>query len=216
MKIAAIFDLDETLYPDHSQKDVIMFMFKKGQISPVLFLKVLWWYFLKKINRLDYSRACREGVTLLKGTHIDDFRQIVKECFHQELKKRIVPGALELVKKYQKAGYYLIVATSTITPVAQVFADYFGFDYLIGTEVEVNNGVLTGKLASPVCMDQTKSDLIKEFCQKNNIDLANSFTFGRTADDISLLNLTKNPMVINPTPALKKLAQVKKWPIIYI
>ncbi len=215
-KIAAIFDLDETIYPDHSQKDVILFMFKKKQISPVLFLKVLWWYFLKKINRLDYARACAEGATLLEGISIDKFHKTTQECFDQVLRRRISNNTIEFVKKYKKMGLYMILATSTITPVAQVFADFFGFNHLIGTDVEVKNGILTGELASPVCMNSAKSDLIKEFCTKNNINLVDSYTFGRTVDDVSLLNLTKNPIVINPTSALKKLAIEKNWQILDI
>lgn len=216
MKIAAIFDLDETIYPGYSLKELAKFLFSKGKINQLFLIKVFYWMILKKINLLNDEKALGESLTLLKGETIAELTKLVDECFQTEMKNKIPKKVIETINNHKKSGHYLILATETIDQVAQIFAKFLGFDYVIATKPEIIDNKLTGKLAGPVCMEKQKAQMIQTFCQKNNIDLNNSYTYGGRTDDIDLLKLSKNATMINPDPPAKKLAIEKNWEIINV
>lgn len=214
MKIAAIFDLDETIYPGYSLKDLAKFLFKKGKIKQFFLLKVFYWMLLKKLDLLNDEKALEESLTLLKGEPISELTGLVNECFQGQMKNKIPNKIIEVINEHKKSGHYLILATETIDQVAQIFAEFLGFDYIITTKPEIIDNKLTGKLAGPVCMKTQKAQMIQTFCQKNNIDLENSYAYGGRTDDVDLLNLSKNATVINPNPSAQRLAQQKNWKIL--
>lgn len=214
MKTAAIFDLDETIYHGYSLKDLAKFLFSKGKINRFFLIKVFYWMILKKNNLLNDEKALTESLTLFKGTDVTELKSLIKECFNLEMKNTISKKVIEIINDHKKSSHWLILATESFNQLAIEFANYLGFDHVISTNIDVIDGKLTGKLNGPVCMKQEKARQIKEFCQKKDIDLTNSYSYGGRIDDQFQLELSKNAIMINPDPPAKKLAQQKNWQII--
>lgn len=82
--------------------------------------------------------------------------------------------------------------------------EYKGSHY----EVDENNK-FTGKLI-PMWDSKSKQEVIDKLIVKYNVDLKNSYAYGDTTGDLSMLRMMGNPVAINPNrPLLDALREDK-------
>jgi len=86
-------------------------------------------------------------------------------------------------------------------------------DEIICTEVEVVNGVFTGKLASPVRWGEGKAQAVRELAQERGIDLRRSFGYGNGDEDVQFLEAVGKPRPLNPQRGLTRVAVERGWPV---
>ena len=60
---------------------------------------------------------------------------------------------------------------------------------------------------------EEKKELLDSIIRKYKIDLKDSFAFGDTEQDLPMLSRVGNPVPLNPTPLLCKLALERGWHI---
>jgi phosphoserine phosphatase len=90
-----------------------------------------------------------------------------------------------------------------------------GFDHLLCTDLEIGrDGLLTGRVNGPICLNSNKRILAEMLARKVNIDLATSYAYGNHQSDLPLLELIGNPYVVEPTEPLRRVALTNKWPIL--
>jgi phosphoserine phosphatase len=89
------------------------------------------------------------------------------------------------------------------------------FDRLFCTELEEGpDGLLTGRSRGPICVDRTKQDYARQLAKEAGIDLAASFGYGNHPADVPLLEAVGHPHVVEPTPALARIAAKRNWPVL--
>lgn len=74
--------------------------------------------------------------------------------------------------------------------------DYRGTIYQVGS-----NGIYNGEII-PMWDSKSKHKAIMEMAEKHNLDLSQSYAYGDTTGDLSMLRLVGHPFVINPTKEL--------------
>ena len=88
-----------------------------------------------------------------------------------------------------------------IREILQVVVDALEFDYLLCSELDVDNqGIYTGKPSGRVCIGENKQLIAQELAQSLNIDLEKSFSYGNHHTDIPILEIVGNPYAVEPTP----------------
>jgi len=116
-----------------------------------------------------------------------------------------------MVQKLKERGYYLIAISGSQIELIEQFAPFYGFDHWVGQEYERNNGVFTGSIFET---HTNKDRLLKKLIEEKDLTLADSYGFGDSSGDISMLELVENPIAFNPDKPLAKHAQTSGWDIV--
>lgn len=212
-KAAVICDMDETIYPGATAKDAGKWLLKHGYLGPSIYLKIVWWMILRKLHLLNHEQAFAEAVAHLRGFEIGRLQEIMRQLYREELSAKITPKVRALVKKWERHGD-LVFATESLSVIAAPMAADLGGRTVLGTELEVRDGKVTGRLGGPVLRDAVKAQAIRAWAAANGYDLTKSIGVGGRPEDTFLLELVGKPIMLNPDAGGRKLAQEHGWEII--
>jgi len=133
-------------------------------------------------------------------------RQVVSEQ-----KNRVYVYTRDLIKKIRR-DYFLIAISGSSVEIVEEFARVYKFDFFRGTEMEIKNGIYTGKVLN--CPADDKKKIVKDFLKEGGLGLKGSMGIGDTESDISFLEMVEKPICFNPNGKLYKEARQRKWPIV--
>jgi phosphoserine phosphatase len=88
------------------------------------------------------------------------------------------------------------------------------FDKIIGTNIPIKNSVIDLKTPILHVQGTEKNEQIETALADKEIDWANSFAYGDSYSDLSVLDLVGNPVAVQPEEQLKAVAQKRKMKII--
>ena len=89
-----------------------------------------------------------------------------------------------------------------------------GFDDVIATRYGVNaDGTFDGSIAGPFVWATGKLDAVREWAERHDVDLAESFAYSDSVFDTPLLSAVGHPMVVNPDPSMIVMARLRRWPV---
>ena len=92
--------------------------------------------------------------------------------------------------------------------------DYLGIDDYVANRLEFVNGYATGRVLPPVMASATKAAWIREYAEKNNISLSDSYAYTDSISDLPMLSIVGHPAAINPDFRLKQVALQHNWAIL--
>jgi HAD superfamily hydrolase (TIGR01490 family) len=174
------------------------------------------WLFALKGRRRTLWAAARVGVThpLRADTGADDLRTRIKSALFARLlagvsvedalaaAARVGDGLLfradmtRRVAEHLARGDRVVVATGSPTLVAgPIVAARFGLREVIGTELEVADGRLTGRLAGPNCTRYAKAALVGAWLAQNAAG-AVCHGYGNRPHDLPMLALMDHATVV--------------------
>lgn len=217
MKIAAFFDFDETLIDTNSSKIGFTWLYENDLLSKRFLLKIILTGFFYKLGLLSEKRMAYSLIKFYKNKELTFFAAQADDFYHNLLKPRLIPGTIERLKFHKNEGHYLVIASGSIRYYLEPAADDLGFDNIVCTDLEYGpDGLLTGRPVGQICIGDYKRELAEQLAKKEKIDLRKSFAYGNNGADIPLLKLVGNPVAVQPSSRLRRLAQKHNWPIIEI
>jgi phosphoserine phosphatase len=80
----------------------------------------------------------------------------------------------------------------------------------VGTPLEVEDGVLTGRLAGPFNVAEAKARRVQEALGDERLAVA----YGDTAADVPLLLQSEHPVAAYPDPTLRRIARERGWSVL--
>jgi phosphoserine phosphatase len=209
-KSIALFDIDKTVYNQHSYFAVAKYLIEKGVIAPEIWSEIES-ESTKYINKTqDYSFTANNLIKIfgksLEGKRFDDI-QLVVRSFFEENKNNFYKYFVDLVPVLKQTHDIYIVTTNS-QMFAEAVRDMFGLDGYMCTNFEVVNGVFTGKVLNSLADGKhVVENLLSEYS-------GNNFAFGDSENDIGMLDRVKNPVCINPTEKLLEVAKEKGWLVV--
>ncbi len=214
MPRGAVFcDLDKTIYPGESIRDTGAWLIGQGYLPKLTYLKIGWWLVLRKLGRLTNEEATKRGIALLTGWTETELHDRFSAAFQGATAPRLSSAARDLVTKWKQLGPVVLV-TATQRLIAEPIAAALGFDEVIATELEMINGLASGRLTGPLLEGTAKNQAVTVWAKAHQIDLAASWAVGATLEDVPLLSLTGHGMVVNPSPEVRLLANQAHWEIV--
>ncbi len=203
---AAFFDIDGTLY----REGLITEIFKKLIKSDII--EEDRWYneVREKYNNWD-KRVGNYDDYLLKiaeiyteaiiGLHRIQIEFIARNVVKHK-GDRVYIYIRDRIKYHLENGYKVIAISGSPAELVKEMAQKHGFHDFVGSKYLVDeNQLYTGEVA-PMWDSTNKDRAIKNFVEKYNIDLDNSYAYGDTAGDFSMFQLVGNPVAMNPTKEL--------------
>lgn len=213
--IAAFFDFDETLVSVNSSKIGFKWLYEHGMLSKIFIFKVMIAVFLNRKNIISEKRMADVMISFYKNKKLADFTAGANEFYFDYLKPHLAPKVMEKLEWHKKNGHIIVIVSGSIRYYLEPAAKDLGIQHLVCTDLEENsNGLLTGKAKGKVCIGNYKKELTLILVDKLNIDLDNSYAYGDNQADIPLLKLVGNPVAVEPTPSLRKVAQKNNWLIL--
>jgi len=211
---AAFFDIDGTLikgliicvFPDYlagkgffdkkmnDRIQELLRLYKKGKVS--------YRYIAMRIPNL-YAAG-------VKGRRRAEIRKLAS-AFMRGYRKNIFHYSKRLVSLMNDAGFLTIAISGS--PVEAIHALEMGFREVYGSEMQVGDGIYTGKVGRNLIIAEEKRKLLGSIIRKHRIDLKDSFAFGDTEQDLPMLSRVGNPLPLNPAPLLRNAAKERGWRI---
>ncbi|REJ78075.1 MAG: HAD-IB family hydrolase [Acidobacteria bacterium] len=149
-----------------------------------------------------------------KGESEDRLRYFSEELFEDVLKPAIFEGTADLIEKSKKLGHKQIVVTGALDFSVEPLCNYLGIDLFVANRLEFVNGYATGRLLPPVMASATKAKWIREFAERENINLSKSYAYSDSISDLAMLSIVGHPVAVNPDFRLKQTALQHDWAIL--
>ena len=106
-----------------------------------------------------------------------------------------VPAALERIAAHRAAGTARSSSRGPSTCFVEPLREFF--DEVVAGTMHERDGVLTGYLADPPLVDESRAAWLAALAEQGGFDLA-SHGYGDSHADLVWLQLTGNPNVVNP------------------
>ncbi len=148
------------------------------------------------------------------GESADRLRYFSEELFEEILKPAIFPGTPDLIAASKKLGLKQVVITGALDFTIDSLMTHLGIDEYVANRLEFVNGYATGRLLPPVMAAATKAKWIREYAERENISLSNSYAYTDSISDLPMLSIVGHPAAVNPDFRLKQTALQHDWAIL--
>lgn len=213
-RVIAFFDVDNTLLRGASIYHLGRGAFRRGMLT-VRDLVVFGWQQLRFIavgeNELHLERVRERALELAGGYSESDLVELANEVYYRYISPKLWPESVALANDHLARGHQVWLITATPTAIARVIAGRLGLSGALGTEIEVVDGVLTGRLVGEVLHGARKADAARALAARLGADLTECWAYSDSRNDIPLLGLVGHPVVVNPDAALARHAKTHGW-----
>jgi HAD superfamily hydrolase (TIGR01490 family) len=220
--IVSIFDCDGTLYSAQFGRGMLKYMGSKGYKGRVraYYAALLPRFLLRKlrlISKESFNRPTIAGLgRLIAGWDLQMGAAAFEWVAHEYLLPTKREPVLARLRSHQAEGHRIVLVSGVFTPCLELMGDEFGVRDLIGTKVEVRDGVYSGAIIPPVITGRAKLPMIREFiaAQGWEVDWKASYAYADSIYDRWVLEAVGNPAAVHPDPELLALARERDWEVI--
>jgi len=213
---AAIFDLDRTLLRGASGPLINQALVELGLRSSSLpgeaLLYQLYDRFGENLLGMALARAAALGV---RGWSVDRMRAAGRRAA-ELLAGEVAAYAPGLLEEHRRQGQLLVLATTTPYDLVRPLADRLGMDDVVATRYAWSDGVYTGRLDGGFVWGVGKLSAVRGWAEGRGVDLAESFAYSDSVNDLPLLRAVGHPRVVNPDLALHAAALAARWPVLHL
>ncbi|MCB2311777.1 HAD-IB family hydrolase [Clostridium tagluense] len=205
-RIAAFFDIDGTLYREGLITEVFKKLIKSELIENDKWYKEVKPFYVKWDKRIgNYDNYLLKMADIYSEAIIGLHRTQIEFIASQIIKQkgdRVYTYTRDRIKWHKDQGHLIITISGSPIELVREMSIKYGFDDYIGTKYLLNeNDVYTGKII-PMWDSASKQTAIETFVGKYDIDLQQSYAYGDTSGDYTMLKSISNPTAINPTKEL--------------
>ncbi len=210
--LLALFDLDHTLLATDSDVEWTEMLEQKGLIEPGRIRRFLADYHAGKLD-VDAFYAYQVGaLARFEPGRLDELR---RECFEQRLSGKLAEHAVELVAAHRARGHVVALITATNRFLVEPLAQALGFEHLIATEPERENGRFTGRILPPPCLGAGKIVQLERWLERRGqqwTDVRESWFYSDSSNDLPLLEKVHHALVVGGDERLLARARERGWP----
>lgn len=214
-KIGAFFDLDGTLVAGFTAVILTRERFRNRDMGVGELIGMIAAGLNHQLGRMEFESLIGKASAALRGRAYSDLLQIGERLFAEKIEKRIYPEMRELVEAHLDRGHTVVLSSSALTIQAEPVARFLGIDNTLTNRFEIDDdGVLTGKVITPILWGPGKADAVQKFAAEHQIDLADSYFYADGDEDVALMYLVGNPRPTNPGDKMRDIARKRGWPIL--
>ena len=151
------------------------------------------------MGEMDYDQSLRERVALLRGL---DARVLYELAAGLPL----MEGAETLLRVLQRLGYRTAVISGGFSVAAEALQKRLGIDFAWSNTLEIEGGVLTGRVIGPIVNAQRKADILEELARRENVALDQVIAIGDGANDLLMLQKAGHGIAFHAKPKLREAA----------
>lgn len=215
-EVAAFFDLDGTLVAGYTGNSFFTDRLRKGDVPAGEFVRTVVTAVDGTVLGGDPTAVAYTNFGGLAGRDEDFMVDLGERLFHDKLAATIRSEARALVRAHQRMGHTVAVASAATRYQIAPIARDLGIEHMVCTELEVVDGIFTGKTVGKMLWGKQKGVGARKFAKAHGIDLASSYAYGNGYEDVAFLSTVGNPRPLNPHPGLRDAARSLGWPVVIL
>jgi HAD superfamily hydrolase (TIGR01490 family) len=205
-RLAAIFDVDQTLVQGSTERLFFRYLVAQGLLPLPRALSFLGRLALNPRERF-------RDKTYLQDLPVAETIYLARRCYQESIAPRLSAVGLACVREHQTQGHGIVLLTGSLAFLTRPLQEELGADWLIATELVQNGSSFTGDISGLHPRGEDKLRLLLDLSRGQGLDLRRSFAYGDHLQDFHLFRRIGNPVAVNPSWRLKRLARRHQWPI---
>jgi phosphoserine phosphatase len=150
-------------------------------------------------GELDFDESFTRRVALLKGLKAEQVHGLRDSI-------PLADGAERLIRTLRLLGYKTAILSGGFTFFARALQQRLGIDYVHSNELEIADGLVTGRVIPPIINGARKAALLAEIADREGISLEQVVAVGDGANDIPMLNLAGMGIAYRAKPLVRQSA----------
>jgi putative phosphoserine phosphatase/1-acylglycerol-3-phosphate O-acyltransferase len=212
--VAAFFDFDGTLIQGYSASALIAHRARNFELGPDEFVRAMRAALGGPLDEAAFKDLMLQGIRGWVGRTDDELMELGEQLFSQDIAGALFHGTWRLVRAHQNQGHTVVIATSATRLQVEPMARELGIDHLLCTELETENGVITGGIAGRPPWNEGKRAAVTEFAGREKIPLTNCHAYANGNEDVPFLDAVGFPHPINPGSELARHAGQRGWQVL--
>lgn len=193
------FDMDSTLINIECVDEIADAVGRKAEVATITEAAM-------RGEIADFKDSLRRRVALLKGVSVDSMEEVYKE------RLQLNPGAADLIAACKKAGMKVLLVSGGFTYFTDRVRDRLGIDFTRSNVLEVQGGVLTGRMIDQpwgdICDGAEKRKMLIETCEKLGISPKQAIAMGDGANDLPMMGEAGLSVAYHAKPKVREQAMV--------
>lgn len=212
-QVGALFDFDGTIISGFSAVAFVREQIKRGDLSRKELVELVAAMTSFGMGKMGFSAMMVATSQFMRGISEESYIELGEQLYQKNIARLIYPESRALIEAHQRKGHTVaIISSATPYQVEPAARDLDVADVLC-TRLEVVDGEFTGGVVRPTCFGQGKVTAAESMVEKYGVDLAQSFFYSDSDDDLELLEAVAYPRPLNPNSKLTSIAERKGWPI---
>lgn len=150
-------------------------------------------------GEIEFKDALRERVALLKGLPMSVLEEVASDM-------QLTAGTYELVSTLKAMGFKLALISGGFKFFAERLKTQLGFDYAFANDLEIVDGLLTGKVKGRIIDAEGKGEIVNELAKREGLTREEIVAVGDGANDAIMLKNAGLGIAFNAHELLKKVA----------
>jgi phosphoserine phosphatase len=151
-------------------------------------------------GEFDFKQSFTKRMSLLQGLS----EQRVQDLLHSV---PLADGAERLISTLKRLGYKTAIISGGFTFFGQHLQKRLSIDYVFANELEIVDGVVTGKVAGEIVDGSKKAQLLAQIAQWENISMDQVVAVGDGANDLPMLNVAGMGIAFHAKPLVRESAR---------
>ena len=148
----------------------------------------------------DFRQSLIQRVSLLKGVTLAQMEEVAQNL-------PLTQGAEQLIRVVKRLGFRTAVISGGFTFFAERIQARLGLDYAHANVLEMENGVLTGRVLEPIIDGEGKAQLLEKIAARDNIMMDQVIAVGDGANDLPMLGRAGMGIAFHAKPMVRQAAQ---------
>jgi phosphoserine phosphatase len=148
---------------------------------------------------LDFAESLEQRVATLAGLPATVIDEVAAQL-------QLMPGARTTIRTLRRLGFRCGVVSGGFRQIIEPLAEELMLDFVAANELEVVDGVLTGRVVGPIIDRPGKAEALRDFAQQAGVPMQQTVAVGDGANDIDMLAAAGLGVAFNAKPALREVA----------
>ena len=192
-KFLVVFDVDSTLIEDEVIELLAEAAGKRAEVAEVTDRAMR--------GELDFADSLRERVATLAG-----LPETVISATMERI--RVTRGAAKLIAAVHAKGGKVAAVSGGFSQLLEPLAKQLNIDFWRANILEINDGVLSGKVSGNIIDREAKAQALREWAADLNLSLAQTIAVGDGANDLSMMQIAGLSVAFNAKPKVRDAAQL--------
>ena len=212
-RIAAFFDLDNTITPGSAiELKYFRHLWRHGLVGVVDGVRSAV-YLLRCIPPLSFD-PLRRHKAYLSGKSVTAIEAHAQTFFWKQVCPRISQAARHRIDIHRAQNHRVVLLTGCPDFLVEPLATFLKVDDVMAGQLDRCGTVFTGKMIEPYPYREGKLQAAQRLASEHGIRLEESYMYGDSPGDLSMLEAVGHPRVVNPIRGMKRVAIERRWPIL--
>jgi phosphoserine phosphatase len=153
-------------------------------------------------GEIDFDQSLVRRVALLKGLPESTMARVAARL-------NLTEGAERLISALKSFGYKTAIISGGFAYFGRYLQQRLGIDHVRTNDLEIDNGVLTGRVKGEIINAQRKAQLLQAIAGQENISLQQTIAVGDGANDLPMLAAAGLGIAFHAKPVVAQSAKHK-------